>query len=335
MMRKMVCRMLGIACFSVLYFFMLKNVQDLSACERSALLLLEHAPLRVQQVRKIREAEAAQEAAIDFAAWQQQNEKIVQNPELQRIHTVSAISVCGRSDIVLRASSWLDERDTIGCLIDERTALELFGSTNVQDMIVVIDGEEKTIRGILYDVEDTIVYEAAGTEELTNLTFVLGNGTTYGTLQQDFLQRHGISGKFVRMDMLKGAAGFVCLLVPVFVFCRFLIMIARIVWKHRKEKTGVLMAAAALGCFCLFACFLAGRIQLPADMIPTKWSDFSFWADWWERQRESLLLLLLTEKQRPIQPYIADFYRICVFLFPTCIFMADVVIIPKELNQML
>ena len=26
-------------------------------------------------------------------------------------------------------------------------------------------------------------------------------------------------------------------------------------------------------------------------MIPSRWSDFGFWGDWWERQKKNLLLL--------------------------------------------
>lgn len=50
----------------------------------------------------------------------------------------------------------------------------------------------------------------------------------------------------------------------------------------------------AIGAIILAASFYLIRkeFRIPADMIPTRWSDFSFWAAWWETQRRNLLLIL-------------------------------------------
>ena len=42
------------------------------------------------------------------------------------------------------------------------------------------------------------------------------------------------------------------------------------------------------------ALFVAFRknLQIPTDMIPTRWSDFSFWPQWWAGQKANLLQLL-------------------------------------------
>lgn len=40
--------------------------------------------------------------------------------------------------------------------------------------------------------------------------------------------------------------------------------------------------------------FLWANIRIPSDMIPSRWSDFSFWGTWWETRKENLLLLLRT-----------------------------------------
>lgn len=50
----------------------------------------------------------------------------------------------------------------------------------------------------------------------------------------------------------------------------------------------------AIGALILATSFYLIRkeFRIPADMIPTRWSDFSFWAAWWETQRRNLLLIL-------------------------------------------
>lgn len=57
-----------------------------------------------------------------------------------------------------------------------------------------------------------------------------------------------------------------------------------------KVLTWILCAVLSCGLVFLTARFL----EIPSDMIPTRWSDFSFWSDWWQRQRQNLLLLLGT-----------------------------------------
>ena len=37
---------------------------------------------------------------------------------------------------------------------------------------------------------------------------------------------------------------------------------------------------------------LRKHLQIPADMIPTRWSDFSFWPQWWAGQKANLLQIL-------------------------------------------
>lgn len=68
--------------------------------------------------------------------------------------------------------------------------------------------------------------------------------------------------------------------------------------KQSRESTGVVISRRiilfAFGAIILAAsCYLVRKeFRIPADMIPTRWSDFSFWAAWWETQRRNLLLIL-------------------------------------------
>ena len=42
----------------------------------------------------------------------------------------------------------------------------------------------------------------------------------------------------------------------------------------------------------LFLRLLAKNIWIPEDMIPTRWSDFSFWESWWQGEKENLLQII-------------------------------------------
>lgn len=244
------------------YFSAVSCANRLKACERAAMILMESSPLTLEKVRQIQEQETGQDIPESFTAWEQKNEISVENKDLQRSRTVSLIVICGRSDLLLRGTAWLDDTDRNGCLIDEKTAYELFGSTNISGQIVHIGEKAKVVRGILYDASDTILYEADDSSEIfTNLTVYMDKGMTYEDIRQDFMSRHGLTGKFVRQDILAWIANMACM-----------------------------------------------KFELSADLTPTKWSDFDFWSEALEREKESFLLLMLTEKQKPVEIYMKDFY---------------------------
>lgn len=55
--------------------------------------------------------------------------------------------------------------------------------------------------------------------------------------------------------------------------------------------------------------FLGMNIRIPSDMIPSKWSDFSFWGTWWETQRENLLCMIRMEQGEMQTRLLWDFCR--------------------------
>lgn len=63
--------------------------------------------------------------------------------------------------------------------------------------------------------------------------------------------------------------------------------------KRRKKAAGMLACigmTAVVAAVLFFA--LREHLQIPADMIPTRWSDFSFWPQWWTGQKANLLQIL-------------------------------------------
>lgn len=293
----------------LLYVLGQRQARALTACERTALILLEGSPLSGQDVAEIRSTEEEQKQPREFTAWNQENNIKIENSNLARTHTVAAVIACGRSDLILEGTARLDMDDHDGCLIDANTAQKLFGNTNIVGLSVEVGGKKKIIRGILYDAEDTVLYEAGGAkQEFTNLTVKLDGNMSYENLRQDFMARHALNGKFVRMNTLGWILGSLVLLIPLILGCRLFMRCLQAAWEYRQEREGIFLFAAAAACAACFLGLLARQIRIPADMIPTKWSDFGFWSDLLEKERQSLLLLLLTEKQKPLQSFVESFY---------------------------
>lgn len=322
-MKKYLYRTRSVCCLlliSLCYLLMRQSAQKLEEYGRSALVALEYSALRASQVQKMEELEAVQDEPVDFAAWGQEKEVTVENRDLRRIADVSVVDVFGRSDMVLAGSAWLDEGDRDGCLLDEKTAQTLFGSLNVVGQTITVKGSQKIIRGFLHGVSGTVLVKAGEEQELTSLTISMGEGMTYENLRQTFLARHGLQGRIVRMDILPQIAQGLCFLVLLFVSCRLFFGCVRCLWAYREENR-IFAAVGIVVCAAVLLAFLAPHVRLPADMIPTKWSDFSFWGDWWGRRKEELLYLMLTEKQKPMQPALQSFYRVCGWFAGALIFL--------------
>lgn len=297
--------------FSLTFYFRgLEYAGKLAVCQQTAVILMEGDPLHTSEVLRMLEQEKEQEQPRLFTAWQQEQEVTVQNEDLNRSHTVSAVSVCGRSDIVMRGDTWIDEEDREGCMIDEATARALFGSTEVTGMTVEIAGQEKTVRGILYGESDAVLYQADEPQSLENLTVSMRAGEGYEGIRQDFMMRYALSGKFLRMDTLYRAAKILCLLIPLLAGGQLFAAGIGLIWRSDGQQKGRYYGILSVLCMGILLYFLIRNIEIPKDMIPTKWSDFDFWKNWWQNERESLLLLLLTKKQKPQQIYLANFYPV-------------------------
>lgn len=302
----------AICLLAVFYLYAQRYEGKLESCENSAVIIIEGTPLTADQVKDMLKREQQEERPRDFAAWGQNDDVTVENTDLNRSVKAAAVAVCGRSDLVLRGSVWLDTEDKNGCLVDEKTLRQLFGSTDAAGMAIQVGGREKIVRGVLYDVEDTILYQADREDGqiLTKMTVSMDTQDTYETIRQNFMMVYGVDGRFLKMDILYEAAGFLCLLIPLLAGLRILLETGRLLWKVRKEKECLWYRVGMFFCLGVLGWFLVSNLRLPSDMIPPKWSDFDFWKTWWENEKESFLLLLLTEKQKPHQNFLSDFYQV-------------------------
>ena len=234
----------------------------------------------------------------------------VASADLHRQATVSALALCGDSDLVLRGTSRLTQGSD-GCLIDRETARTRFGSTDVEGLAVSIGGRKRIVRGLLYRAKAAVLYEDDREQAFPYLSAAVAD-TAPETLAQEFFARHGLTGRLVRMDILAQAGAVLCFFLFFFFGGRLLIACFHAARAARGKYAGGIFLGLCLCLAALFFFFAARQIHIPADLAPGKWSDFSFWASYWARKRESLLLLLLTEKQKPMEPYLGDFHRLAL-----------------------
>lgn len=101
--------------------------------------------------------------------------------------------------------------------------------------------------------------------------------------------RHGLSGEVTEFVFLCSLIENLLLVLPVILAVSFLEMLfsenrGTGTWKGRT-LTALGVAAAVT----VLIWILKNRLNIPADMIPSRWSDFGFWEDWWKEQQRNLL----------------------------------------------
>lgn len=299
-------------------FFYLALQCSLQAERSSEIItvLLDLGGLSASEAEKICQAEAEQEDSQYVCFWGEERETTLSCRETGGSAQVTMILTQGNPELVVpgtEAVVWQEK----GCYIDTETAKDLFGRTEAAGQLVWWNDHAYTVCGTFESLRKTMV-RCAGAEDgqaMTGVSLRLPQkGNRKGEAEQ-FLMRNGLSGKQTDVIFLNALTRDLLLLAP-------LILVFRLVWSllrpgHLGKKTmeeplsklhPVERSAAISGKmrrdvprFLLAGLLLGGAlwmtlvwIEIPADMIPTKWSDFTFWSGWWKGQRQNMLLLMET-----------------------------------------
>lgn len=189
-----------------------------------------------------------------------------------------------------------------GCLIDEGTAQRLFGTSLCGGQTLWKGDAAYPVLGTLPGDRPAMVTIAEETDGMVLDRCILAvPAERGGQSASGFLMRWGLQGKRVDFYLLWVFCYDLLLLTPgIFLIAVFVGCAKRI--RGIVSEYGVSFSLlSALGkpmllfltAGCLLA-FLGSRVRIPKDMIPSRWSDFSFWGNWLDRQKENFRLVMLT-----------------------------------------
>ena len=185
--------------------------------------------------------------------------------------------------------------DNVGMAVSEALAWRLWGSNDVIGMSAEVDGEERIVRGVFegdtelalisFHIEDTSqswsAVELSGGPEHAMRRDAENFAITAGLGQPDSILMSGSK-----------AFAFALAILPLIIPATY--ALARIIGFIKKQYP---MASAPLFFFSLtvLALLLPGMLEmLPAWLIPTRWSDFPFWASLLQQARDGLREFLHT-----------------------------------------
>lgn len=269
------------------------------------------APALRQTTERLREAG---ETPPGLAAWSVEREVQVENAGLGRVCGADCMTVFGDREEAafqeLAGGSFGLRSDRDTCVISRGLAFSLFGSEDVVGRFVRCRGTAYTVRGVIRDEGNLIVIparteamKASGEEarggkasgsarEPERLRYMLldfetpgragspADGKKWensgGEAARQFLSGHSLGTPRYLVDGTVGpAAAGLFLLLPLAA------ILGKGAWAARKRTPGGL-PITCLGAVLVMAGAVlllgAAGTRLPEELLPTRWSDFDFWA---------------------------------------------------------
>lgn len=250
----------------------------------------------------------------EFCIWGQKDGVSITNQDLERNVQADEILLCGNPELVFEDCRMLDREDTDGCLVDEKTAWELFGSLDVTGQRLTCEGKDYTIRGVIPGNKKVFAHMVDGSQpapqtetraeaeepalenSLDRITLQRLEGKSIQELYLEWSSRYNVFAKLMDLELLQGISGCCMLLMPTTLCICLLWYLCRRFRKTEQlwQKAGI--AGLALLVFIGFGFFLKHRVRIPDEYIPTRWSDFSFWSRLWKEKWEAVQLLLQMPK---------------------------------------
>jgi len=167
--------------------------------------------------------------------------------------------------------------DGAGCSVSSALAWKLWGGNDVVGKTAEVDGEKRTVRGV-FDGKDELLLVSVR-DEATSQSFTaveLSGGPTDPTRSdaESFARLAGLGAPDSVLMGTPATLAEAMAELPLFIlaFYGFALCVARL--RARPAAFRLCLLLALLGSAFFLPSFLD---KLPGWMIPTRWSDFSFW----------------------------------------------------------
>lgn len=173
---------------------------------------------------------------------------------------------------------------------------DLFGTQSVGGQILWCDGQSYPVLGTFESAKRAIARLADGGDGpiLNCAVLETAQSGSPGTEGEQFLLRHGLSGEVMDFTLLCAVVEDLLLLLPIVLTVTLGAWLLT-GWGEKRTLFSRLLGFVGTGtAFALLLWLLKNRLRIPADMIPSRWSDFSFWPEWWQGQKQNLLRIFAT-----------------------------------------
>lgn len=194
--------LIGLALAGILMYSGAADQKRTAALEQNAVLSLA-SPVDRETVKQMLQTEEGQEDAVSFTVWTQEENKNVTEGDFGRQKQVDLLWIYGSSQLLLPYGKILNPKDPEGCLIDEKTAFDLFGGSQAEGRELLVEGRMWVIRGVFAAPRELVILQDSREEEditWNRITVGPKPGQPVRSAGEDFLVRHGVTGTLLRWD---------------------------------------------------------------------------------------------------------------------------------------
>ena len=269
----------------LLYLAAVRSNAHVQARAGYAAAFLNDRAVTAKEAEQICEAEAEQEYPAAICFFKEQPDTSLFCRETGEASVVNQIRITGNAELLMYGSNALSFRKN-GCYLDTATVRVLFGTDKVAGQTVRSGDQSWQVLGVFDSLQKEMLCVA---EEKMLLDRILLLSSDYGRGRDELEQlllRNGLGGDVVDFTVVTALVQDLLLIVP-------LLLLARAAKWLIKDLPGTGLRLAATVVFGLAGLwYLTGNLHIPPDLIPTRWSDFSFWSTTWMQQRQNFLLIL-------------------------------------------
>jgi len=243
--------------------------------------------------------ESKEDVQVNYTLWGEIKGESVLYPELYRTANVTAMVISGESRLILGSSWNLTANDKTGCLIDKTTAYALFGDTEVVGQVIQFDNKEYTIRGLVEKAEKEIVVQSTSVTKAVMNYIALETpiGGSAGDTVENFASRHGVSSESLDYNMYCAWSDIIVMILPLLLSISVIYQLIKTVYRAKETPVKCAVYAGITLVYTVIVFWvIKSNFSYPETMIPSRWSDFSFWSKLYNEQVEKVITLLRTEK---------------------------------------
>lgn len=257
------------------------------AANRTYLLLEE--PIGTIQAENIFMREADLSDSMGFCFWGEADAAYISCNATGGIAEVKQILISGNAELLdVGVLAWQE-----GCFLDQKTAQNLFGTDNCNAQTILLGSRQYPVLGTLPAVQPTIlrVAETADGAVLNRCVLAAPAENGNGTASQ-FMIRWVLQGSSIDFYAIWAVTFNMLPVLPTYLVLHFAVYGIRKVRNSAfpGQMKYLLLLIALLG--MLFGIWK--QIIILPDMIPDRWSDFSFWGRWWDDQWKNFQMVLRT-----------------------------------------
>ena len=294
------------------YYLAVKSFFSLEKNDSVSICLTGNYPNRAMAEEILKDSRE-EENPTDICFYWDGGIRTAENSRLARKSQVLAAGLLGDASLYSWHCNALSQDDREGCILDKKTALQLFGSENCIGSTVKLGEKNYQVRKVVPWTQRVILFHPTEKDMVFTRVFVRPkNGESQEKAADCFMMSYGLLGTLVEDGWLEAVCKIALLFCPAVwtvLFFQFLCVKQEKYVKQKKYveqneagkhavaywlcSAGMLIAAGGL-LFLLFR-----NVRVPAYWLPDRWSDFGFWKRKISEEGEKLGWYLILPKTVP------------------------------------